>query len=141
MSTTTFNIELNESTPEPDDYNDYFITQDEQTGEEKKLYFRYNSSNGTFNLYSSSPTQNTSVAPIISSSRSNVIWYSDADKTITIINSYTVKSSTEDAYFNFTVRVSNANRSYSLAFLRPVINFANSNTEELIRFKCNGIDL
>lgn len=122
-------------------YANHFYVYDAKSQTDVVYYYKVNETTGVLNIYKVDPSTNSTASPIISSSRSNLFSYSEENHTITIVNSYTLKSNSGDAFFNFSVRATTGGtRSFSIGFLRPVVEFANANTENLVEFTCKGID-
>ena len=110
---------------------------------ETTYYFRINNESEYMNIYLSQPSNTNSVAPIISTSFGNTYTYEEDTEnkviTVTYIKSYTLKSNAPDTEISLTARAGSTANSYNINFLRPVIEFANSENP-IVEFTCNGLD-
>lgn len=122
-----------------DTENDKFPDTFEYRG--TTYYFRHNEAGAVVNIYLSDPVISGS-PPITTTDRNNAITYTyieDTEINITIVDSITLKSEVSDIAFTFSINDGMVIKTYTVQFLRPVVQFANAQ-EPIVRFTCNGLD-
>lgn len=105
-------------------------------------YYRIETTTGMLRIYKDDPAATPTASPIVTSAQSSLIEYVDdleaQTRTLTFTMSITLKASASDTSLTFSMR-SGSTRTYTLNFLRPVINFANAENP-VVEFHCNGLD-
>lgn len=105
-------------------------------------YYRINEQTNVIDIYTDDPSNSATYSPIVSSRQSNFIEYSIDESAkelkLSFLTSLTLRPSAPNTSLTFTIR-SGSTRSYTLNFLRPVINFANAENP-VVEFHCKGLD-
>ncbi len=140
IDTNTFYVEKQYITLNYDSENSNFPQTFTISG--TTYYYRIETTTGALRIYKEDPASSPTISPIVTSLQSSLIEYVDNEesltRTLSFTSSLTLKASSSDTSLTFSIK-SSSTRTYTLNFLRPIINFANAENP-VVEFHCNGLD-